>query len=63
MRKKIQKMRKLKTQRIVRMAEEESKTILGSWFTKSIEKHTEDNKAHRKHRHSEGDGYSLQKGK
>ena len=26
-------------------------------------KHTEDNKAHRKHRHSEGDGYSVKRGK
>jgi len=26
-------------------------------------KHTEDNEAHRKHRHSEGDGYTLKRGK
>jgi len=46
------------------MAEEGSKTILHSrGFTESIKKHTEDNEAHRKHRHSEGDGYSLKRGK
>jgi len=45
------------------MAEEGSKTILHRGFTKSIKKHTEDNKAHRKYRHSEGDCYSLKKGK
>jgi len=40
------------------------KTILHRGFTESIKrKHTEDNKAHRKHRHSEGDGYSLKRGK
>jgi len=44
------------------MAEEGSKTILHR-FTESIKKHAEDNKAHRKHRHSEGDGYSLKRGK
>jgi len=32
-------------------------------FPESIKKHTEDNKAHRKHRHSEGDGYSLKRSK
>ena len=45
------------------MAEERSKTILHREFTESIKKHTEDNKAHRKHRHSEGGGYSLKRGK
>ena len=40
------------------------KTILHRGFTESIKrKHTEDNKAYRKHRHSEGDGYSLKRGK
>ena len=42
------------------MAEEGRKTILHRGFTESIKKHTEDNKAHRKHRHSEGDGYSFE---
>ena len=32
-------------------------------YRKHIKKHAEDNKAHRKHRHSEGDGYSLKRGK
>jgi len=42
------------------MAEEGSKTTLtAQGFTESIKKHTEDNKAHRKHRHSEGDDYSI----
>ena len=45
------------------MAEEGSKTTLHRGFTESIKKHTEDNEAHRKHRHSEGDGYSLKRGK
>jgi len=46
------------------MAEKGSKTILHRGFTESIRrKHTEDNKAHRKHRHSEGDGYALKRGK
>jgi len=45
------------------MAEEGSKTILHRGFTESIKKHTKDNKAHRKHRHSEGNGYSLKRGK
>jgi len=50
--------------RLVRMAEKGSKTILHRGFTESIKrKHTEDSKAHRKHRHSEGDGYSLKRGK
>jgi len=49
--------------RLVGMAEEGSKTILHRVFTESIKKHTEDNKAHRKYRHSEGDGYSLKRGK
>ena len=41
------------------MAENGSKTILLRCFTESIKKHTEDIRAHRKHRHSEGNGYSL----
>jgi len=45
------------------MAEERSKTTLHRGFIESIKKHTEDNKAHRKHRHLEGDGYSLKRGK
>jgi len=45
------------------MAEGGSKTILHRGVTGSIQKHTEDNKGHRKHRHSEGDGYSLKRGK
>jgi len=45
------------------MAEEGSKTTLHRGFTESIKKHTEDSKAHRKHRHSEGDFYSLKRGK
>jgi len=46
------------------MAEKGSKTILHRGFTESIKtKHTEDNKAHRKRRLSEGDGYSLKRGK
>jgi len=45
------------------MAEEGSKTTLHRGFTESIKKHTEDNEAHRKYRHSEGDGYSLKRGK
>jgi len=45
------------------MAEEGSKTILNRGFTESIKKHTEDNKAHRKHRHWEGNSYSLKRGK
>jgi len=45
------------------MAEKESKTILHRGFTESIKKHTEDTKAHRKHRHSEGDAYTLKRGK
>ena len=46
------------------MAEEGSKTILlHRGFTESIKKHAEGNKAQRKHRHSEGDGYSLKRGK
>ena len=45
------------------MAEKESKTILHRGFTEIIKKHAEDNKAHRKHRHSEGDGYTLKRGK
>jgi len=45
------------------MAEEGSKTILYRGFTESIKTHTEDNKAHRKHRHSQDDGYSLKRGK
>jgi len=45
------------------MAEEGIKTILHRGFTKSIKKHIKDNKAHRKHRHSEGDGYLLKRGK
>jgi len=49
--------------RLVRMAEKESKTILHRGFTESIKKHTEDTKAHRKHRHSEGDAYTLKRGK
>jgi len=32
-------------------------------YRKHKKKHTEDNKAHRKHKHSEGDGYSLKRGK
>jgi len=36
------------------MVEKGSKTILHRGFTESIKKHTEDNKAHRKHRHLEG---------
>jgi len=44
------------------MAEKGSKTILQRDFTESI-KNIEDNKAHRKHRHSEGDGYTLRRGK
>ena len=43
------------------MAGERSKTILHRGFTESIKIHTEDNKAYRKHRHSEGDGYSLKR--
>jgi len=39
------------------------KSLGTSCFTESIKKHTEDTKAHRKHRHSEGVGYSLKKGK
>jgi len=47
------------------MAEKGSKTILRRGFTESVrkKKHTEDNKAHRKHRHSEGNGYALKRGK
>ena len=45
------------------MTEEGSKTTLHRGFTESIKKHTEDNEAHRKYRHSEGDGYSLKRGK
>jgi len=45
------------------MAEEGSKTILHREFTDSMKKHTEDNKAHRKHRNLEDDGYSLKRGK
>jgi len=45
------------------MAEEGSKATLHRGFTESIKKHTEDNKAHRKHRHSESDGYLLKRGK
>jgi len=45
------------------MAENGSKTILLRCFTESIKKHTEDIRAHRKHRHSEGNGYSLKKSK
>jgi len=46
------------------MAEEGIKTILHRGFTESIKKrHTEGSKAHRKPRHSEGDGYSLKIGK
>jgi len=46
------------------MAEKGSKTILRRGFTESVrkKKHTED-KAHRKHRHSEGNGYALKRGK
>jgi len=46
------------------MADEGSKTILilHRGFTESIKKHTEDTKAHIKHKHSEGDGYSLKRG-
>jgi len=40
------------------MAEEGSKTTQHNGFTESIKKHTEDNKAHRKHRHSEGDEFT-----
>jgi len=36
-----------------------SKTIKHRGFTESIKKHTEDNQDHRKHRHSEGDGYTY----
>jgi len=50
--------------RLVRIAEKESKIILHSGFTeKALKKHTEDNKAHRKRRHSEGNGYSLKRSK
>jgi len=49
--------------RLVRIAEEGSKTILHRGVTESVKKHTEDNKTHRKHRHSEGDCYSLKRGK
>jgi len=46
------------------MAEKGSKTILHRVFTESIKrKYIEDNKARRKRRHSEGDGYSLKRGK
>jgi len=50
--------------RLVRMAEKRSKTILHRQrlYIKH-KKHTEDNKAHRKHRHSEGDGYTLKRSK
>jgi len=44
------------------MAEEGSKTILHREFTESIKKQGK-NKAHRKHRHLEGYGYSLKRGK
>jgi len=54
---------KINKVRLVRMAEEGSKTILYRGFTESIKTHTEDNKAHRKHRHSQDDGYSLKRGK
>jgi len=54
---------KINKVRLVRMAEEGSKTILHMRFTESIKKHTEDNKAPRKHRHSEGDVDSLKRGK
>ena len=53
---------KINKMRLVRMAEKGSKTILQRDFTESI-KNIEDNKAHRKHRHSEGDGYTLRRGK
>jgi len=45
------------------MVKKGSKTILHRGFKESIKKHTEDNKAHRRHRHSEGNGYSLKRGK
>ena len=46
------------------MAEKGSKTILHRGFTESIKKkHTEDNKAHRKQTHMEGNGHSLKRGK
>ena len=47
------------------MAEKGSKTTLHRGFTESVrkKKHTKDNKAHRKHRHSEGNGYALKRGK
>jgi len=48
--------------RLVRKAEEGSKTTLQGVYRKH-KKHTEDNEAHRKHRHSKGDGYSLKRGK
>jgi len=52
---------KINKVKLVRMPEEGSKTILHREFTESIKKHTEDNKAHRKHRHSEGDSYSFKR--
>jgi len=45
------------------MVEKGSKTTLHRGFTENIKKHTEDSKAHGKHRHLEGDGYSLKRGK
>jgi len=44
------------------MAEKGSKTILHRGFKESI-KNIKDNKPHRKHRHLEGDGYTLKRGK
>jgi len=49
--------------RLIRIAEKESRTILHEALQKALKKHAEDNKAHRKRKHSEGDGYSLKRGK
>jgi len=52
--------------RIARMAEKGSKTTphRGFYRKRKKKKHTEDSKARRKHRHSEGNGYAaLKRGK
>jgi len=45
------------------MAEKGSKNNTTQRLYRKHKKYTEDNKAYRKHRHSEGDGYTLKRGK
>jgi len=49
--------------RLVSMADKGEQKNIAQRLYRKHKKHTEDNKTQRKHRHSEGDGYTLKRGK